>query len=112
MQFSSSTQCSWNADSQKGWRNSIAMQEHYPLWDIAWNELLMATVDDGYGLKDLISAVFVDSVDSAHCDSGIETARNFQRKLVANGSYAPIVRMDLSSEQPFSYHQEDQVIAR
>ncbi|WP_455913183.1 hypothetical protein [Pseudomonas syringae] len=112
MQFSSSTQCSWNADSQKGWRNSIAMQEHYPLWDIAWNELLMATVDDGYGLKDLISAVFVDSVDSAHYDSGIETARNFQRKLVANGSYAPIVRMDLSSEQPFSYHQEDQVIAR
>jgi hypothetical protein len=112
MQFDSSTQCSWNADNQKGWRNSIAMQVHYPLWDYVWNELLMATVDDGYGLKDLISAVFVDSVDSAHYDEGIETARNFQRKLVANGSYAPIVRMDLKSGQPFSFHQEDQVTAR
>lgn len=104
--FSTSTQCSWNADSQNGWRNSIAMQAHYPDFDFYWNELLMATVDDGYGLKDLISAVFLDAENH---QLGIEAARNFQRKLAANGSYAPIVRMDLSSTLPFSFHQEDQV---
>lgn len=102
------TQCSWNADSQNGWRNSIAMQAHHPEYDFLWNELLMATVDDGYPLKDQISAVFLNA---ASYDQGLEPARNFQRKLVANGSYAPIVRLDLSSAQPFSFHQEDQVTA-
>ncbi len=100
------TQCSWNVDSQNGWRNSIAMQGHYPDFDFYWNELLMATVDDGYGLKDQISAVFLDAAGYAQ---GIEPARNFQRKLIANDSYAPIVRLDLSSARPFSFHQEDQV---
>ncbi|MDH0746254.1 hypothetical protein N5D61_07860 [Pseudomonas sp. GD03842] len=104
--YSTSTQCSWNVDSQNGWRNSLAMQTHYPLFDFYWNELLMATVDDGYSLKDMISAVFLDV---SNYDQNIQPARNFQRKLIANNSYAPILRLDLSSDQPFSFHQEDQI---
>ena len=107
-QFHDSLQCSWNADSQNGWRNSIAMQAYFPDWDFYWNELLMATVDDGYGLKDRISAVFLDA---AKYSEGLIAAQNFQRKLVANGSYAPIVRLDLSSSHPFSFHAEDQITA-
>lgn len=103
------TQCSWNVDSQNGWRNSLAMHAHYPYLDEVWNELLMATVDDGYSRKDYISAVYVDAANYA---PSIEAARTFQRKLIANNSYAPIIRLDLASDQPFSFHQEDQIIVK
>lgn len=42
-------------------------------------------------------------------EQSLEPARNFQRKLIANNSHAPILRLNLASDQPFSFHQEDQV---
>lgn len=102
-------QCSWNADSQSGWNNAIATPVHYPDLSFIWNELLMATVDDGYSLKNYIPAVYLAA---SSLETGLEPARNFQRKLAAHGNQVPIVRLDLQAAQPFSYHEEDQVIAQ
>ncbi|TDV69870.1 hypothetical protein [Pseudomonas sp. LP_7_YM] len=101
-------QCSWNVDSQTGWNNALAIAPLYPSLDFIWNELIMATVDDGYSLKDYIPAVFLYAPSR---EEGLEAARNFQRKLAANGNTVPIVRLDYQARQPFSYHVEDQAIA-
>lgn len=100
-------QCSWNVDNQDGWKYAIAIKHQYPTLHFLWNELLMATVDDGYPLKDYIPAVFLYAPALAE---GLEPARNFQRKLAANGNSVPIVRLDFQAPRPFSYHAEDQAI--
>ena len=101
-------QCSWNVDSQIGWNNALAIAPQYPSMDFIWNELIMATVDDGYSLKDYIPAVFLYAPS---LEAGLEPARNFQRKLAAHGNVVPIVRLDYQAQPPFSYHAQDQIIA-
>lgn len=103
--------CAWNADSQSGWNNAIAAHRLFPDYAFLWNELMMTTVDDGYGLKDYISAIFYDTT---YGDNGIEPARNFQRKAYENGNYLPIVRLNFTApaQERFSLRPEDQAIAQ
>lgn len=101
--------CSWNVDSQEGWINAIAAHRLFPDYAFMWNELMMATVGDGYDLKDYIPAIFYDA---ARESSGLEPARSFQRKAYQEGNNIPIVRLDFNAppDHRFSFRAQDQVI--
>ncbi|MEI2260052.1 hypothetical protein OHC51_03570 [Stenotrophomonas indicatrix] len=105
-------QCSWNADSQSGWDNMISIRKRLSGPNMyGWNEVMVDTRDDsGAMLMPHIAAFWYVQVSWEDPMQSLSAARIYQAKLLSQGYYAPILRLDFSapSSQRFSYRAEDQ----
>lgn len=107
-------QCSWNADSQQGWRNMIASHNTY-FSASAFNEMILFNFgqqNPGLGqanerYRQWITAFFWDVTQPA----GLAIAQNFQRKLAATGRRVPILQLSFNAPaaQRFQFQQANQV---
>lgn len=127
------TQCSWNAEQPGDWNAMVDVHQNpgvrndYFARPDQSNELMLRNASengDGSARLPYIEA-FVWNVNSTYvaptrgdvkapaATGGLEPARNFQRKLHAQGYAVPIVRVDFTkpASERFSYAPEDQVIA-
>lgn len=126
-------QCSWNIEQAGDWdamidthQNPNVRNDHFARRELSNEMMLRNASEDGDGSARLpyIDA-FVWDVNSTYVAPtrgdvkrptpvvGLEPARNFQRKLYAQGYAVPILRLDFKkpASERFSYAPEDQVIA-
>jgi hypothetical protein len=127
-------QCSWNAEKPSDWKAMIRVHESRPnttnkdpfAFSAQVNEFMLknaTSTNDGSENMKYIDA-FIYNVNSTQNfatrgdqappkpENGLNSARNFQKKLHAQGYSVPILRLDFtkSPEQRFSYVAADQVI--
>lgn len=128
------SQCSWNAEKPSDWNAMIRVHESRPkttnkdpfAFSAQVNEFMLknaSTTNDGSENMKHIDA-FIYNVNSTHNfatrgdqtpakpENGLNSARNFQKKLLAQGYSVPILRLDFTkpAEQRFSYVGADQAI--
>lgn len=106
----SSKQCSWNVEDPVGWNASIAAHTTYPAFRTVWNEILLNNYNNGNSMPQYISAFFYDVKKAG----GLETARNFQRKMNTAGYNVPILRLDFTAAAAnrFTYAAADQAVVQ
>ena len=128
-------QCSWNAEKPSDWHAMIRVHESRPnttnkdpfAFSAQVNEFMLknatATNDGSENMKYI--EAFIYNVNSTQNfatrgdqappkpENGLNSARNFQKKLQAQGYSVPILRLDFTkpAEQRFSYVAADQAIA-
>lgn len=128
------SQCSWNAEKPSDWNAMIRVHESRPnttnkdpfAFSGQVNEFMLknasATNDGSENMKHI--EVFIYNVNSTQNfatrgdqappkpENGLNSARNFQKKLHAQGYSVPILRLDFTkpAEQRFSYVAADQAI--
>lgn len=128
------SQCSWNAEKPSDWNAMIRVHESRPntthkdpfAFSAQVNEFMLknaSTTNDGSENMKYIDA-FIYNVNSTQNfatrgdqappkpENGLNSARNFQKKLQAQGYSVPILRLDFTkpAEQRFSYVAADQAI--
>lgn len=127
-------QCSWNAEKPSDWNAMIRVHESRPTttnkdpfsFSGQVNEFMLknaTSTNDGSDNMKYIDA-FIYNVNSTQNfatrgdqappkpENGLNSARNFQKKLQAQGYSVPILRLDFTkpAEQRFSYVAADQAI--
>ncbi|MFC6690097.1 DUF2599 domain-containing protein [Pseudomonas lini] len=128
------SQCSWNAEKPSDWNTMIRVHESRPntthkdpfAFSAQVNEFMLknaSATNDGSENMKYIDA-FIYNVNSTQNfatrgdqappkpEDGLNSARNFQKKLQAQGYSVPILRLDFTkpAEQRFSYVAADQAI--
>jgi hypothetical protein len=127
-------QCSWNAEKPSDWNAMIRVHESRPnttnkdpfAFSAQVNEFMLknatATNDGSENMKYIDAFIYnVNSTQNFATrgdqappkpENGLNSARNFQKKLQAQGYSVPILRLDFTkpAEQRFSYAAADQAI--
>jgi hypothetical protein len=127
-------QCSWNAEKPSDWQAMIRVHESRPnttnkdpfAFSGQVNEFMLknatATNDGSENMKYIDAFIYnVNSTQNFATrgdqappkpENGLNSARNFQKKLKAQGYSVPILRLDFTkpAEQRFSYVAADQAI--
>ncbi|MFJ2488344.1 DUF2599 domain-containing protein [Pseudomonas sp. NPDC087639] len=127
-------QCSWNAEKPSDWNAMIRVHESRPnttnkdpfAFSAQVNEFMLknatATNDGSENMKYIDAFIYnVNSTQNFATrgdqappkpENGLNSARNFQKKLQAQGYSVPILRLDFTqpAEQRFSYVAADQAI--
>ncbi len=127
-------QCSWNAEKPSDWNAMIRVHESRPAttskdpfaFSAQVNEFMLknatATHDGSDNMKYIDAFIYnVNSTQNFATrgdqappkpENGLNSARNFQKKLKAQGYSVPILRLDFTkpAEQRFSYVAADQAI--
>lgn len=127
-------QCSWNAEKPSDWNAMIKVHESRPTttnrdpfsFSAQVNEFMLknasATNDGSENMKYIDAFIynvnttqnFATRGDQAapKPENGLNSARNFQKKLHAQGFSVPVLRLDFTKppEQRFSYIAADQAI--
>ncbi|AXA54159.1 DUF2599 domain-containing protein [Pseudomonas thivervalensis] len=128
------SQCSWNAEKPSDWNAMIRVHESRPnttnrdpfAYSAQVNEFMLknasATHDGSENMKYIDAFIYnVNSTQNFATrgdqappkpESGLNSARNFQKKLQAQGYSVPILRLDFTkpAQERFSYVAADQAI--